>query len=154
MGLRTTMNLATANPAPAGLIVAIIGSFLVFFPLVWCGVLWLLSYLGGWHRLAQQFCAGGRPLTGECHRVGMGKVGVVRYRGVLTLHVLDDGFFMEVMFPFKVGHPRLFIPWSAISARTPHGRFFWPAEKLSIGQPVIATIALPVGLLPQHTALS
>jgi hypothetical protein len=141
-----------AAPAPEWLIYAIIGGFLVVFPLLWCFVVWLLSQIGGWKHLARRYAAGNRRVTGERCSGIQGMVGSVSYRFILTLHFNAGGFFIEVMPLFKIGHPRLFIPWSAVSARNPCRVFWWKAERLSIGQPVIATITLPAGLLARHQA--
>lgn len=77
-------------------------------------------------------------------------VGGVSYRSTLILHFEADGFFIEPMFLFKIGQPRLFIPWRDISARSSRAILWWRAEKLSIGQPVIGTIALPSDLVERY----
>lgn len=146
------MNPPNATPAPDWLIFAIIGGFLIVFPLFWCFVVWLISHVGGWQRLARHYAAGDRPVTGQRCSGVQGMVGWASYRGTLTLHFNAEGFFMEVMPLFKIGHRRLFIPWSEISARSPHRVFWWKTERLSIGQPAVNTITLPAALLEQHSA--
>ena len=143
------MNTST-SPAPGWLALAIIGAFLVFFPLLWCSIVWLLSHAGGWSRLAQRHAAGDRFVTGERRGGITGRVGVVNYRNVLTVHLTADGFFLEVMPLFRIAHPRLFIPWSEVCARTPLTVLWWKAERLSIGNPLVATITLPAELLAQR----
>lgn len=133
--------------SPAWLPFAIIGGFLIVFPLFWCAVVWFLSEVGGWRQLGRRYAAGDRPITGERFSGVVGMVGGVSYRYVLTLHVNTEGFFIEVMPLFKVGHPRLFIPWSEISERIPFRVLWWKGERLRIGQPVITTITLPANLL-------
>lgn len=124
-------------------IFVIIGGFLGGFPLLWCFVVWMLSHLGGWQRLTRYYAASDRAVMGERCGGVQGMVGGVSYRSTLTLHLSAEGFFMEVMPLFKVGHPRLFIPWTEISARTPRAVLWWKTERLSIGQPVVGTITLP-----------
>jgi hypothetical protein len=141
---------AAPEPAPYWLIFAIIGGFLVVFPLFWCFVVWLISHVGGWQRLSKRYAAGNRPVTGARHNGIQGMVGVASYRGTLTLHFNADGFFVEVMPLFKIGHPRLFIPWTDISARKEIRLLWWKSERLSIGNPAVATITLPAALLEQH----
>lgn len=144
---------ATTDPtAPVWLPFAIIGGFLIIFPLFWCGVVWLISRIGGWHRLARRYAAGDRLVTGTSTRLFGAMVGCASYRGCLTLHFNAEGFFMEVMPLFKIGHPRLFIPWSEISTRTPVSLLWWKAERVSIGRPVVSTVTLPAGLLEPHLA--
>ena len=138
------------TPAPEWLIFAIIGGFLVVFPIFWCAVVRFLSEVGGWQRLSRRYAAGDRPVTGERCRGVVGMVGWVSYRSVLTLHFNADGFFIEVMPLFKIGHPRLFIPWSEIGERKLIRALWWKGERLSIGHPAISTITLPAALLAQH----
>lgn len=141
---------SAAAPDSVWLVISIIGGFIIVFPAFWCFVVWLLSQVGGWSRLALRFSASQRlrQPAGTRHSGLTGMVGVVSYRNVLTLHVDRDGFFLEVMALFRIGHPRLFIPWSEITGRKPRQVLWWKAETLSIGSPVIATITLPAGLIP------
>ncbi|MCB1278896.1 hypothetical protein [Prosthecobacter sp.] len=135
---------------PAWLLVAIIGGFFIVFPVFWCGVVWLLSRIGGWHLLAANHASGSRLVTGTCSSGITGRVGSMNYRNVLTLHADHDGFFLDVMPLFRVGHPRLFISWSEITASKPYRILFWKAECLSIGDPVITTITLPADWVANH----
>ena len=134
--------------APAWLVTGIVAAFLVGFPLFWCAVVWFLSLAGGWQRLARDYAAGGRAVSGQRRSRVLGMVGWVSYRFVLTVHVADDGVFIEVMPLFRPGHPRLFIPWGAFSGRRPTGILMWKAERFDVGSPVIATLTLPAGLIP------
>ncbi|MCB1210802.1 MAG: hypothetical protein KDK97_15880 [Verrucomicrobiales bacterium] len=138
----------STSSEPGWLIFAIIGGFFVVFPLFWCGVVFLLSVLGGWGRLAKLYAAGDRAVSGELHSGVTGKVGGISYRNVLTLHVGHQGFFIEVMPLFRIGHPRLYIPWSEVSARTPVQVLWWKAEKLTLGRPAVGSITLPENVRP------
>lgn len=144
------MNTTTVAPAPGWLIFAIIGGFLVIFPLFWCAVVWLLSRISGWHRLAQRYASGDRPVTGACYGGITGMVGAVSYRSTLTVHFGQEGFFLEVMPLFRVGQPRLFIPWSEISGRKSRSVLWWRAMALSVGQPAIGSVALPADLVEKY----
>jgi hypothetical protein len=107
----------------------------------------LISFVGGWAALGRQFPAGARPVSGEEHRWVSGMVGSARYRGTLTLHLAQDGLFMETGRLFSIGHPRLFIPWSAMR-KDKLLRFLWvTSQRYTIGDPVVATVVLPAGLL-------
>ncbi len=130
------------------LIPAIIGGFLVVFPIFWCLIVMFLAHAGGWQKLARTYAAGSRPLAGTSHAAITGMVGWVSYRFVLDIHVAEEGLFLDVMPLFRMGHPRLFIPWEAVSARRKAFNLFWKTEALSIGTPVIAVITVPQGLLP------
>lgn len=122
-------------------------AFLIIFPLIWCGVVKLLSVVSGWAALARQFPAGERPVSGEEHRRVTAMVGSVSYKRSLTLHLAADGLFVETGKLFSIGHPRLFIPWSAVRRREPVRLFWMSYQRYSIGDPVVATVVFPSGLL-------
>lgn len=136
------------------LALSIVAGVAVVFPAFWCVALFLLSHIGGWRRLSQVYAAGKRPVSGHRHGHLFGRVGLVSYRGVLTVRVAEEGFFMEVMAIFRPGHPRLFIPWTAIRSRSPARFWLWPAERIEIGNPPAATVTLPDGVLPRGNELS
>lgn len=121
----------------------VLAAFLIFFPALWCAIVLFLSWAGGWQRLARHFAAGNRPVTGTRHGHVTGMVGWVSYRFVLTVHRNDDGFFLDINRFFRIGHPRLFIPWSAVKDRKPFSMPFWNATTLTIGEPVTASITIP-----------
>ena len=137
---------ATAE-TPTWLPFAIVGGFLVFFPLLWCFVIGLLSAMGGWNRLAKLYPAGDKAISGESHRYVTGMVGGVSYRNVLHVHLTSEGFFIEPMILFRFRHPRLFIPWKAITERTPVSVLWWKSVRLTIGLPKVGTITLPAKLI-------
>lgn len=128
----------------AGLVLGIIAGFCLVFPLFWCAVVLLISRLGDWHRLSKTYAAGSRQPsgTGAVHSGVFGLVGISRYKFTLTVHFERDGFFLENMFLFRVGHPRLFIPWSAIAERSSRDLWRWKVTVLTIGQPREGKIAL------------
>ncbi|WP_373502918.1 hypothetical protein [Aestuariivirga sp.] len=144
------LSVGAAALSETGLVLAIIAGFAVIFPLFWCGVVWLLSHMSGWQALARSHGAGTRPVTGVRHSLVTGMVGWVSYRNVLTLHVAADGLFIEVMPLFRIGHPRLFIPWTEIGARRPSRVLFWTAEQFEVGRPPAGVITLPPGYLGDH----
>ncbi len=85
-------------------------AFAIVFPIFWALIIGLISLLSGWQRLAQRYRAT-LPPTGRRWTWQRGLVGWAGYNGVLILTANDQGLFMEVMWPFGFGHPRLFIPW-------------------------------------------
>lgn len=66
-----------------------------------------------------------------------------RYSGVLTLGADAEGLYLGVIFLFRVGHPRLFIPWSDVRAEPVKKRLFWTRQTLRIGR---SDIPLELGL--------
>ena len=140
------------TPAPIWLPFAILGGFLVLFPLIWCGVVFLISRIAGWQHLAERFPAGDRPIVGDRRAGVQGIVGAASYRGTLTITFCEDGFFVEVMRLFRIGHPSLFIPWSAVTARESINVLWIKAVRLRIGNPPAGVITLPESLMERHHA--
>jgi hypothetical protein len=141
-----------ADPSASGwlLIPAIVVGFLVAFPLLWCAVMWILSGISGWRALAARYASGERQMGGARRDSVTGMIGAVSYRSVLTVRMDDYGFSLEVMPLFRIGHPRLFIPWSEISERRSRQVLWWKSVSLSVGHPAIATITLPTDLVENY----
>jgi len=119
----------------------------------WCLIVWLISLFSGWQMLAEQYAAEktGRTAGGTWRHAVTGRIGIGRYRNVLSVATTADGMFLDVMPFFRVGHPQLFIPLSAVSARRRVQGFFGELEQMDIGNPVLTSITLPVGLMPPAT---
>ena len=133
--------------APAWLIVVILVAFPVFFIAIWSGVLFLLSRIGGWNRLARKYARGDRQPTGHYVSGVAGRIGFADYNGVLVTYFNKEGFFLDVNPIFRPGHKPLFIPWSEVSERRTVNLLFAKLEKLSIGRPKVGTISLPTKVL-------
>mgnify|MGYP003669581018 CR=1 FL=1 len=132
---------------PAWGIPGIVVGFLVTFPMLWCFVGWLLSKIGGWSRLAKHYPAGDRPVVGQYHRGLRGMVRLTSYKGVLTVHLSDEGLFSIRDATVQVRSPALFIPWSEVASRTPRSILWMNSKKLEIGRPTLATLSLPARVL-------
>jgi hypothetical protein len=94
----------------------IVPSFLV----LWITVSLLISQISGWAELARyyrstnlfqglrwRFCSGRMRLT-------------TRYNGCLTIGADGYGLYLAVFFPFRLGHPDLFVPWQYVTVN--HGK--------------------------------
>lgn len=57
----------------------------------------------------------------------------VNYNSVLTLASDAEGIYMGVMVLFRIGHPRLFIPWGQIQVEEPRRWLFFMAQRLYLG---------------------
>lgn len=88
----------------------------VAFVVWWCFVVWLVGSVFGWGRLASRYPAR-ESFPGTPHRFKSGKVGLANYSGVLTVGASADGLYLAVLFPFRPGHPPLFIPWADVTAK-------------------------------------
>jgi hypothetical protein len=130
---------------PALLIIAV---FAIAFVLFWCFVIWLISQLSGWARLAQRYHSL-RPTTGKVWRWQYGMIGWAGYNGILTLTANAEGLFMETLWLFGFGHPRLFIPWYEFREAKVQRYFFRRQVKAKIGFPPQATVRLPAAVFEQ-----
>lgn len=89
-------------------------SFLVAFPAGWCFVLFVISWIGGWRRLARRFPAAGRPTGGETYYLLSGSMGMAQARGTLILTIAPAGLYLTNLFLFRPFHPPLLLPWSGV----------------------------------------
>lgn len=101
---------------------------------------------GGWNRLAQAY-ATTRQLPAQRRSRQNVVVGQVLYRNCMTVGFDEAGLYLEVGFPLSILAKRqLFIPWKEIK-RIEIGRLFWQeAALLSLGEPQVGTITLPMTL--------
>ncbi len=83
--------------------------FVVMVPLV----SFIMASSSGWSLLAEKYRACERPRTPR--KVDGGRVGTVTYRGSLSVSAQSGGFTLSVLLPFRIAHPPLFIPWSAVT---------------------------------------
>ncbi|WP_296671486.1 hypothetical protein [Sulfuricaulis sp.] len=79
----------------------------------------MISLMGGWHRLAAKFRSDS-AINGEEIRFASMTIGTglfpARYRRVLFVTVEPTGVGLSVIFPYRLLHPPLFIPWSAVES--------------------------------------
>lgn len=89
--------------------------FGIFFVIIWLGVVLLLSLLSGWSRLAKIYRSRDSFAGEQWHFVSGQLRNFVNYRNCLTVGANADGLYLSILFPFRAGHPPLFIPWSDIT---------------------------------------
>lgn len=124
----------------------VIGLFIVVFPVFWCLIVLLLSYVGGWQRLSKVYASDIEP-HGQAFPWISGRIGVVSYRNCLTVHVAPEGLFLSMPFIFRIGHKTLLIPWHAIHSQDAV-RFLWlQMVRFHVGQPSMGCIQLPQHVL-------
>lgn len=106
----------------------------------------LLGWAGGWRAVARIYPASGSP---HGTRFGMQrcKFGWVDYNGCMTMHVSAEGLRIAVWWIFRFGHPTLFIPWSALHVREVIENWWCRDIVLSIGEPEIARLRLPLKII-------
>lgn len=96
------------------LIIAIVVAFPIFFVGMWSGVCYLIGAIGGWQGLARKYETTkdtqlDQKFTGE-----YGKFGISNYKYTLTVGFSNNGLFFATNPLFRIGHPPMLIPWSAI----------------------------------------
>lgn len=110
------------------------GIFIVIAGL-WLGVSALLSRLSGWAQLARQFGVPELPNGYQFKWVsgGIGRARFpVRYRGVLTMLLNDDGLGFSLLLPFRFGAKPFFIPWEQVEFVEPGRALFNKGTQLRI----------------------
>jgi hypothetical protein len=103
------------------------GLFLPFFVIMWVGITAVLSVVGGWGELGRRFPATTRP-DGETFSFVSGALNAgmlpVGYGNCLFVTVGSAGVRLSVLFLFRILHPPLLIPWTAIEAVTRERHWF------------------------------
>jgi len=95
------------------LIIPIILGFAVVFPLMWMGVVGLISVVGGWSTLATRFACAAPP-AGKRRGSASGLLGMASYKFTLELIVAEEGLYLATQALFRAFHKPLFIPWGEI----------------------------------------
>jgi len=90
-----------------------------------CAVCFLISFITGWFALARRFKQQSAPY-GEIKTAGPFFYTVYmrfwsHYSSVIRLTAASDALYASVLFPFRIGHPPLRIPWDEIKL----GRTKW-----------------------------
>jgi hypothetical protein len=127
-----TLLQADAAPPSTTLVILIVVGFLVIFPLFWCGVVGLLSTVGGWGRLAAAYPGTGSEVVTERFDLAGGSVGVVSYRSTLKVGVGEWGVGLSVLLPFRFMHPPIAIPWEAVQSCGDARFAFWSGSELRL----------------------
>lgn len=91
---------------------------ILFLVAAWAMMFALISRAGGWASLADQYrCPD--TFTGTTWSFQKGQMRwMVGYNNCLTVGADPRGLYLSILFPFRIAHPPLFIPWRDISFRT------------------------------------
>ena len=85
--------------------------FLPVFLLMWVTICYVLSKMSGWGELAKQYGTN-EHLNGERWRFRSALMrATVSYGGCLFFTANRQGLGVSILFPFRIGHPPIFIPW-------------------------------------------
>jgi hypothetical protein len=90
----------------------------VGFAALWCALCYFISFVTGWLALARRFKKQSEPY-GEIRSAGPFFYSVYmrfwgHYSSVIRLTAASDALYVSILFPFRIGHPPLRIPWDEI----------------------------------------
>ena len=129
------------------LMVGVIIAWVVFFSLLWTGIVYFMAWFGGWQKMARVYSASGPRPEGLSFPSVTGTVGLANYRRVLSVVVTDSGLYISVWRIFQFGHPPLFLPWDALHGIEISSLFFRSYYYFEVGSPRLARMRLPVRIL-------
>ena len=89
--------------------------FFFVFTTAWLGVSFVLSKIGGWADLVQDYRSDGSEEGEKWRFRNVSMKGTVFYSGCVFFTSNRSGLGLSILFPFRFGHPPLFVPWSDIS---------------------------------------
>ncbi len=113
------------------------------FSMIWAAMSLLFSHLGGWASLAAHYRDDG-DIKCKTFYMRTGYVGGVGYGSCLNLGVSKAGLRLSVCFPFRIGHPPLFIPWDQFHSLWERPVFLGHILDIYVGTPVVANLRLPL----------
>jgi hypothetical protein len=87
----------------------------LLFPLLWVTITFAIS-LGGWRQLATQYRATSLPVDANTSSLSYAKMGWADYKNVIRAGACQEGLVLKVFFLFRLFHPPLLIPWSAVGS--------------------------------------
>jgi hypothetical protein len=108
----------------------------------WVAVSFLFAYSSGWSQLAKQYRTSQSP-PNNLSFMNSGRVGWVSFKGCLNIGVTSKGLYLSVFPLFRLGHPPLLIPWTAVISAERTKFLFQEGYRLQIGSPLITKLHLP-----------
>ncbi len=102
------------EPPPEILVPLILLAFAVGFPLIWCGVIGLLSKLGGYGTIAARYPGPSKPPEGLHEGKCATLRGTVSYKHTLSVATPPEGLYVWTMILFRFRHPPILVPWDEL----------------------------------------
>lgn len=85
------------------------------FPALWALIMLAIGRFGGWGALAEVYAARD-DFQGKRWRFESLRFRAFgHYNGCVTFGANPRGLYMATFFPFRIGHPPLFIPWEDVT---------------------------------------
>lgn len=93
----------------------------VFFPIMWVLVSTVLSKISGWESLAKTYKEESK-FVGNISHLQFFSFGHIQYKGCGIFGANSTHLFLSVLFPFRIKHPPLVIPYKEIVGLARDGR--------------------------------
>jgi hypothetical protein len=108
----------------------------------WAAVIYVAGWLDGWQRLAAHYPALDPP-DGERFVFQTLEMGWATYGNCMIIHRNADGLHLWPMWPFRYGHPPIFLPWSAFHDCYERSVLLVGWRMIcQVGEPTLATLNL------------
>ena len=117
-------------------------------PLFFSLILFVLSQVGGWSRLAQRYRSD-LAFQGSLWKFQFGFLGAVRYNSALTVGSGMQGLYLATFFLFRPFHPPLLIPWSDVSVGKVKQALWMRLVELQLGPEPVASLWVSETLVQQ-----
>ena len=123
--------------------------FLIFFISLWSTIVFLLSKLSGWDKLAEKY--GDRQLFQDqiFHFCSL-YIGSVRYKSAINIGVSEAGLYLNPLIVFRLSYPPVLIPWNHISDFEEKSVWLMKYYVFNVGYPTITTIKMPSRVFTVH----
>jgi hypothetical protein len=120
------MNASIRTELPPCLVLVLI---LVFFTFI----ILSLSVLSGWRGLQRKFRTSD-ALPRNRKQFVFGALGAVSYGGCLIVGWAPEGLYLSAIFPLRIFHSKMLIPWPKIKSRTSYRSLGLQWDTLEIGE--------------------
>jgi hypothetical protein len=121
--------------------------FILFLPVFWCLITFLIGALSGWLTLARKFRAENDFDGEKFHFCSAYMRFFSHYGNVLTFGADLSGLYLSIFPMFRAGHPPLLIPWSEIKVIRGETGFLLKRRKLLLGREE----SIPLSISPSLT---
>lgn len=106
---------------------------------LWCFMCWLISRVGGWANLAENFAFDGLPEGETLNSESLQLNGFCNYNRIVKMTICEHGLHLAV-WPIFIGHKPVMIPWNEIRRAVPRSVFWIKQVGFEIGEPKVVTM--------------
>lgn len=122
------------DPVMLGIVLSL--GFVVFFALMWVGIVWLIAKLG-WGQIAERFGTNrnvprdGQHFSWQSLRIGR-MVGSRNYSSCINACVASEGLYLRPMIFFRMFHQQLLIPWAKVDSIEERNELMFKTARLNL----------------------